>query len=127
MNNKKVPKLSNFRDFLGDSALKNNNFSQIFSSKEGPIETLINIMNNEPLYIILYSSLDLFLIILWLNNPWPFNENTFTKYPGGIRLFVILYVIITLLYHLFLKTKKQFSLENTSNVALWTSSNFFGN
>lgn len=110
-------------NFLGNKALKSNSLSSIIYDKEGTVQKIVDIIYNKPIYILLYSSLELALMIYWLKNPWPLNEDTFTKYPGSTRFFVILYVIVTILYYLFLNSKKDLGLEKDNEVILWNLTN----
>tara|TARA_Y100000768_G_scaffold280664_2_gene215642 strand:+ start:968 stop:2305 length:1338 start_codon:yes stop_codon:yes gene_type:complete len=112
---------NSFLDFLGKSSKNNNKFNDIISAKEGFSKTIVDFIYSKPTSLLIYSSIELALMILWLRNPWPLDENTFTKYPGSTRFFVILYVTITILYYLFLNAKKGFN--EGENVILWNLTN----
>ena len=113
-------------DFLGKYSKDNKILHSIISSKEGFSKTIVDIIYSKPILFLGYSSIELVLMILWLKNPWPLDENTFTKYPGSIRFFIILYVTITILYYLFLNAKKGFTQGNNDkeqNIILWNLTN----
>ena len=65
---------------------------------------LTRVLENPTMFVI-WSTLELILTVLWLRNPWPFPNDTVTKHPGAIEIFVLLYFVVTVLYFLFFKAK----------------------